>query len=654
MAIVKMKKFTLLAFESQKEQLLEKIQSFSDAEFINLQDESMLENNEELKELRKDEPDEDLAKCEDELSKVKFALQFLENYVPKKSLIQSLRQEIPSYTIDELKDKVLSSNWEQVCQKMKEKEEKLSKIENEKTRLQTAVISLKPYEKFDAPFESLNGFKHTVAFLGSMANQYSDTLEEIFKQNDDSYLEIISKDNQDTYFFALCNKYDSDSIEESLRGCGFTPFKTNEEERPLKLIQDYNEKVSLLDSDKFLLKEELAGYEEELKVLELAYEYFNNLAKRKFVSNKFLKTKKTVMIQGWIPDENSKKFEGIISTIAGEDYYLNLEDVKDEEIDDVPIKLKNNSLNTAFESVTEMYSLPKYNDIDPTPVVTPFYLAFFGMMVADMGYGIVMFVALTLAMKFFNFNDGTKKMLKFFRYLSIPCFIFGLIYGSFFGDIIKFPNLIDTNTDVMTILVLSVVFGLIQIFFGLGMKAYILIKVHHQYLYAFYDVGSWVLALVGLMGYGASFVLNVSPAIKNISIAMAIFGSIVIILTQGREMKSKPAQLAQGLYSLYGITSYVSDLVSYTRLMAIGLSGASIAGAMNMIMKMIPGVGFIILGPLIFVIGHTINLLLSLLSGYVHTLRLTYVEYFSKFYDGGGRPFEPFKTENKYINLKRD
>lgn len=653
MAIVKMKKFTLLAFEAQKEQLLEKLQSFSDAEFINLQDEDMLEKNEELKELRKDEPDENLAECEDELSKVKFALQFLEDYVPKKSLIQSLRQEIPSYSMDELKNKVLSSDWEKVYQKMKEKEEKLSKIENEKTRLATNVLSLKPYENFDAPLGSLKEFKHTAAFLGSVANQYSDTLEKIFTENDDSYVEIISQDNQDTYFFALCNKYDSESIEEALRGCGFTPFKTNEEERPLKLIQDYNEKSSLLDSDKFLLKEELAGYEEELKILELAYEYFNNLAKRKFISNKFLKTDKTVMIQGWIPDEETKNFESIISGILGEDYYLNLEDVKEEEIDDVPIKLKNNSLNTAFESVTGMYSLPKYNDIDPTPVVTPFYLAFFGMMVADVGYGLVMFIALTLALKFFYFDEGTKKMLKFFRYLSIPTIVFGLIYGSFFGDLIKLPHLIDTNTDVMTVLVLSIVFGLIQIFFGLGMKAYILIRAH-QYKYAFYDVGSWVLTLVGLMGLGACSMLQLPAIVKNISIAMAVFGAVVIVLTQGRDMKTKPVQIAQGLYSLYGITSYVSDLVSYTRLMAIGLSGASIAGAMNMIMKMIPGVGFIIAAPLIFVIGQTINLLLSLLSGYVHTLRLTYVEYFSKFYDGGGRPFEPFRTENKYINLKRD
>ena len=650
MAIVKMNKFTLLAFESKKDELLEKLQTFSNAEFINLQDENLLENNEIFRDLNKDKVDSDVAKWEDQLSKVKFAMQFLENYMPKQSLIKSLREEKIALTMSELEAKVFDSNWEEIYEKVKEKENALTKLENEKTKLEGNLESLKPYEGFDAPLGSLKELRQTSHFLGSVSNQYEDNLK---TDLNDCYIEIVSKNNQDIYFLALANKENSKAVEEALRGYGFTPFKSDEEEVPLKLIHDYNERISLIDSDKFLLREELAGYDEEMKAIQLAYEYYNNLVFRKSISSNFLKTESTTLIQGWVPVKQNENLSEIVKEVLGDEYYIKFEDVKEEEIDDVPIKLENNDLNASFEAVTSMYSLPRYNYIDPTPLVTPFYLIFFGMMVADAGYGLLMLIGTLLALKYFNFDASMKKMIKFFMYLSFPTIAFGLMYGSVFGNIVPIKGLIDTNRDVMTILAMSLVFGVIQIFFGLGIKAFVLIKMGRP-LEAFLDSGSWVITLLSLGGLGASGMVNI-PGLKTICIAGAIIGALIIVFTQGRHMETKGGKIGQGLYELYGITSYVGDLVSYTRLMAIGLSGGSIAGAINMIMKMVPGpIGVFIIGPLIFVIFQTVNLLLSLLSGYVHSLRLTYVEYFSKFYDGGGRPFEPFETKNKYINLKRD
>ena len=461
MAIVKMNKFTLLAFESKKEALLEKLQEFSNAEFINLQDENLLEQNEILSELKKDIIDSDIAKWEEQLSKVKFALQFLKDYVPKQSLVKTLRTEKLSLTMDELKEKVESSNWESVYEKVKEKEEGIARLDNDKTKLQTAVSSLTPYEAFDAPLSFLKELKETSYFLGSVANQYEESL---ISELNDCYVEIISKTNQDTYFIALCNKANKDSVEEALRGFGFTPFKTDEEETPLKLIHEYNDRIGLI--------------------------------------------------------------------ILGEDYYLNFEDVKDEEIDDVPIKLENNDLNDSFMSITEMYALPKYDEIDPTPIVTPFYLVFFGMMVADMGYGLLMLIGTIIALKYLKFDDGMKKMIKFFHYLSYPTIAFGAIYGSFFGDLIPLPKLIDTTADVMTILVLSVVFGAIQIFFALGVKAYVLIRAGKP-LEAFMDAGSWAITLISL-GLLAGGMMGNIPMLGTIGKIGAIAGSVLIVITQGR------------------------------------------------------------------------------------------------------------------------
>lgn len=645
-----MNKFTLLAFESKKDELLKKLQTFSNAEFINLQDENLLENNEIFKGLYKDKVDSDVAKWEDQLSKVKFVMQFLGNYVPKQSLIKSLREEKIALTMSELEAKVLAGNWEEIYEKVKEKENKLAKLENEKTKLQGSVESLKPYETLNSPLKSLKELTQTSYFLGSVSNQYEENLKTDLK---DCYVEIVSKNNQDTYFVALTNKENSKAVEEVLRGYGFSPFKSDEEDVPLKLIHDYNERISLIDSEKFLLKEELAGYDEEVEIIQLAYEYYNNLVLRKKISSNFLKTESTTLIQGWVPVKLNEKLATIVKEISGDEYCIKFEEIKEEEIDDVPIKLENNDLNASFEAVTSMYSLPRYNYIDPTPLVTPFYLIFFGMMVADAGYGLLMLIGTIFALKYLNFDTSMRKMIKFFMYLSFPTIVFGLMYGSVFGNIVPMKGLIDTNRDVMTILAMSLVFGVIQIFFGLGIKAFVLIKMGKP-LEAFMDSGSWFITLVSLGGLGASSMVTL-PGLKTICTAGAIIGALLIVFTQGRHMESKGGKIGQGLYELYGITSYVGDLVSYTRLMAIGLSGGSIAGAINMIMKMVPGpVGVFIIGPLIFIIFQTVNLLLSLLSGYVHSLRLTYVEYFSKFYDGGGKPFEPFETKNKYINLKRD
>lgn len=645
MAIVKMNKFTLLAFESKKDILLEKLQGFSEVEFINLQNEDYLEDHEELKELMKDSVDSKYARSEEDLSKVRFTLEFLKKYVPQKSGLKAMREGKRALTLEELKAEVEKSAWEELYEKVKEKDVHLANLDNEKTKLEGEIYSLKPLEGLDVSFEELNSM-NTPYFLGSVAKQYEDELVSGLSKG---YIEIISRDNQDVYFLALANKEDKEEIEEVLRGFGFSAFKTERTETPIKVIHTNMDRIEKIEGEKFLIKEELSALDEEVKYLELAYEYYHNEYTRTLVNTNFLKTDKVSLIQGWIAYSDNDELTRIVKDTLGEDYYLSFAEVKDEEIDDVPIRLKNNDLNKSFENITEMYSLPRYNEIDPTPLLAPFFLIFFGMMVADAGYGLLILIGSLVALKVFNLDDSQKQFAKFFMYLSIPTIIFGFIYGSFFGDFINLDGvkLIDPSKDVNTILVASIVFGVIQIFFGLGIKAYVLIR-DGRPLDALYDVGSWVLTLVSIGVFAMG-----SGSLATIGKYGMIVGMIAIVLTQGRHMKSVGGKLGQGLYALYGITGYVGDLVSYTRLMALGLAGGSIAGALNLIIGMFPTVALIILGPVIFILAHIFNLGLSLLGGYVHTCRLEYVEYFSKFYEGGGRPFEPFKTLDKFIKIKK-
>ncbi len=648
MAIVKMNKFTLLSFESQKDNLLKKLQGFREVEFINLQNDEYIQGKEALEGLLKDEVDSEFAKCEEDLSKARFALEFLRAYVPQKSGLKAMREGKRTLTLTELEEVVNKSNWIDIYSMLKEKEVHLANLENEKTKLEGVIDSLKPLEGLDVSFEDLKSMK-TPYFLGSVSKQYE---EELKSSLEDYYLEIISKTNDDIFFLCLAYKDNEEDVEEILRGLGFSSFKTEQNETPIRVIHQSMDRIEKIESEKFFIKEELETLEEEVETLELAFEYFSNVYSRKTVKNNFLRTEKVSLIQGWIATSDNNDFEKVIKDTLGEDYYLAFEDVKEEEIEEVPIRLQNNDLNKSFESITEMYSLPRYDEIDPTPLLAPFFLLFFGMMVADVGYGVLLLVGSIIALKAFKLDDGQKQFAKFFFYLSFPTIIFGLIYGAVFGDLIKLPALIDTNKDVTTILIMSVVFGVIQIFFGLGIKAYVLIR-NGKPFDAFCDVGSWVITLVsiGVFGYGA-FAGN--PLVKTIGMWCMIIGMVLIVLTQGRHMESVGGKLGEGLYALYGITGYIGDLVSYTRLMALGLAGGSIAGAINLIISMFPGIAFFIFGPLVFILGQIFNFGLSLLGAYVHTCRLEYVEYFSKFYEGGGKPFKPFKTLDKYIKIKKE
>lgn len=649
MAIVKMNKFTLLTFESKKKELLRNLQSFSNVEFINLQSEEVLGKYEELKDLSKDQLDSEYVKCEQNLSKTKSALDFLQKYTPGKSTIQELRQEKTTLTIDELEKRVSESKWEGIVDKLGEKEREIHHLEGQITKLTGEIELLSPWETLDVSFESLRDLKTTSFFLGTISKQYEDGLESSIQNG---YVEIVSRTTNDINILVVVNKENEEEVSEILRGYGFSSFKVEHDGVPMSIITDYKADIEAIRSKIFFVEEELAALEEEENTLKFTFEYFSNKILRMKSVNNFLSISSVVAIQGWVPVDSNDKLNILCKKCLGDDYYIEYEEVKEDEIQEVPIKLKNGDLVSSFESITSMFAYPKYDEVDPTPLLAPFYLIFFGMMVADIGYGILMTLTAIGAIKFFHLQDEQKRMAKFFFYLSLPTIFFGILYNSFFGGIIKLPfTIIDTERDINTIMILSLVFGVIQIFTGLIIKGTMLIKARRT-MDALFDVGSWMITLISIGIFAATTQVSLPSFVKYIAIAGMIIGAVLIVYAGGREEKSVGAKIGQGVYNLYNITGYVSDLVSYTRLMALGLAGGSIAAALNMIIGTIPGVAIFVAAPLIFVLGHLFNLGLGLLGAYVHTARLQYIEYFGKFYEGGGREFKPFKATDKYINIK--
>ena len=342
-----------------------------------------------------------------------------------------------------------------------------------------------------------------------------------------------------------------------------------------------------------------------------------------------------------------------------EEVYVSFEEPTVNAIaEEVPTKLKNHPIVAPFEMLTEMYSLPKYEEVDPTPWMTPFYLVFFGMMVADIGYGLLMFLGAFLVQRFIVLPRSMQRFAKFFEILAVPSIIWGFIYSSFFGNELPkeivgihlpFPILSTTN-DVNTILILSVIFGLIQILVGLFIAAKENMK-RKAYIDAINEGFAWQGILMGIIFVLLGMMVLKNQAFVYLGIGLAVLSALCILIIPIFQSSSKVKGMAKGAYNLYGLTGYIGDLVSYTRLMALGISGGSIGAAFNMLVAFMPPAARFSLGIILIIALHALNMFLTLLSAYVHGARLQYVEFFGKFYSGGGRAFKPFKTAEKYVNI---
>lgn len=408
----------------------------------------------------------------------------------------------------------------------------------------------------------------------------------------------------------------------------------------LEKHQSINERVSSLGFYQEIL---MAHYES------LSHEELREKTKLLFLESEF-----TTYIKGWVMSEDVEAFKSLIHNKLDTPYDLEITEAPLHSLE-VPIKLRNGKFASAFELITNMYSQPRYDEPDPTPIFAPFYAFFFGMMLGDLGYGLIMGIVMFGALKLINLKPGIQSIVRMLMYVSIPTMFWGIVYGSFFGGLIPMTPIIDINNDFNTVLVMALFFGISHLFVALGVRAYIYLR-DYKLRYVLYDVVFWYMTLIGSIMLVSQMFTSIMTPYNFIAIPLTIIGMVGIVLTNGRDAKTPFGKAVSGLYSLYGLTNYVGDIVSYSRLMALGLAGASIGVAFNMMVSMVSGMGVlsVIFGSIIFLIGHTFNLLISGLSSYVHAARLTYVEFFGKFFVGGGKPFKPFVANPTYIKLEKE
>ena len=648
MAIVKMNNFSLFTFDSEKEALLKELQKFRYVHFTDLNEEdSDLEEG-----LHVLEPSRKLEQIETDIQNVKYTIDLFKKYDTRETGIKKMIKGLDTYTYEDLEEKAKLFDYNKNFSKVKEITREIEEIDQSNIKLKSLKKELIPWTKLQFNISMLSSYKLVEIFTGFIPSKLKPSLNEEFKKLEYSYIEYVSEIKGDSYFIAATPLEGDEYFEEILRTHSFSNLNIPTELKPKDEIKKINLKLKENETKKEKIKEQIDILSKTLPEFEIVYEYLLNKKLRYAADSKFQRTDKVNIIEGYIPKDKEEIFRESIRNSIVSPYFLEINEAN-ENSEDVPIMLKNSKFAESFESLTTMYALPKYNGIDPTPLFAPFFLAFFGMMVGDLGYGLLLLIGTLVALKVFNLGKTQKLFVRFGFFLSFGAMAWGLIYGSFFGGIIPMKGLIEPSTEFNRLLIISIIFGGIHLFYALGIKAYMEIR-DGKPLAALYDVGFWYLALMGAIGLLLNFVIDVPSIVGTISMIAMIVGMVGIVLTGGRESDSIGGKIGGGLYSLYGITGYIGDFVSYSRLMALGLSGGFIAAAINMIVAMLFDLGIvgIVMGVVVFIVGQLFNLFLSALSAYVHTSRLTYVEFFGKFYDGGGKGFKTFRNKSKYINVE--
>lgn len=544
-------------------------------------------------------------------------------------------------------------------------------------KLEQQMEALAPWKSFDLPLD-FKGTKKSVAFIGSIQEEISleqitERLGELVPQADTIDVNIVSASKEQTCLFIVCAKKDAEAVEDGLKKLNFVKPPLSSQV-PAKRQQQLEEELSKVRAEIAGAEKAIADMAPDREALKFVMDYYTMRAEKYGVLNGLVQSKRVFLITGYVSVETAPRLEKLLQ----EKYEVVVEFSEPEEKDDVPVILHNNKFAEPVEGVIESYSLPGKGEIDPSMVVATFYYVLFGLMLSDAAYGLIMVAGTAYCLtKFKNMEDGMKKFMKMFMYCGISTAFWGFMFGSFFGDAVNViattffnrpdirlaPIWFEPVSLPMKMLVFAFVLGIIHLFTGLGIKFYSCVR-SGNLADGIYDAIFWYM----LVGGGIVYLLTMSmftdmlgltftlpPIAGTVAAVLAVIGLIGIVLTSGRESKSWFKRILKGLYGAYGITSYLSDILSYSRLLALGLATSVISTVFNKMGSMVGGnIAGAIVFILVFLIGHSLNLAINALGAYVHTNRLHYVEFFGKFYEGGGRKFEPFAIHTKYYKVKED
>ena len=669
MAIVEMRRLSIYSTKNNRKKILEFLQEIGAMEIDEIQ-------SEEVPFEKMDTSGERIRfqKIADEFDHV---IELLGKYDDSKKPLLNLENDV--ITLEEFRE--IEKNRRKYYSQAKDVLELERSIFESKatiTRKQNKIATLSPWSKLDIPLNS-EKTKTTKILIGTFPDIISEErLAEIISEGlgDDIPVtsEILYSENQITNVCVVAYNSVADQVEENMRSCGFSKLPFLSHRIPVKAIEKRENDIVIEEKNIEEAEEKIKGFVDMIPKFKIAADYFRTRSEKYRVLGTLPQSNKVFFLQGWVEAAQAES----ISKLLEEKYGAVVEIDQDDEA--APIKLHNNHFSEASEGVLESYGLPTHGRVDPTFVMSLFYVFFFGMMLSDAGYGIIMALGCAIVLlKFPRMASGTNKMLRLFFWCGLSTTFWGFMFGGFFGDAIDviahtFFGVPETTQvlkplwfapleNPMRLLIWCMLFGMIHLYAGLGMKGYEYLK-NKDIVGFISDVLAWYMFVTGLVlmllptqifASIAQMEFNFPDWLGILSKVITIAGMAIIILMSGRANKNWGLRIALGAYDIYGVTGWLSDVLSYSRLLALGLATGVIASVINSmaIMQGKTVIGVIVF-ILVFIVGHTLNIAINLLGAYVHTNRLQYVEFFGKFYDAGGEPFRPFKTNNKYIEIKED
>lgn len=606
------------------------------------------------------------------------ALDILNEYAPeKKSLFSSLEGKALT---ESHKMRMIGENAEEI---LKDAERILSlnkQIAEDKAgiaRMEAQIESLAPWMKLDVPMRCA-GTERTAVLIGAIGSVLSlealtQALAEKAPQAEAVDLHIVGGDKDQTCIAAVCLKKDEAVLEDGLRALGFARPSQLIDEIPARYADSLRAQTEDLKKDILAAGEELRGCEPRRRELRLLSDYFRLRAQRYEVMGTILQSDKTFLVTGYIPEREVLGLERKLT----KRFELAFEAEDAGEGPEVPVVLKNPKFNSCAEGITESFGLPARGEIDPTSIMAVCYIILFGLMLSDAAYGVIVAVSCFFVLRRYPRMGSTmNKTIHLFMYCGLSTLFWGVLFGGYFGDALAIISKTFFGKEVaaralwfvplddpMRMLLYAMILGVLHMFLGLGIKGYMELK-NKRYLDFVCDVVLWYMMLIGLLLiliptelFGSIVQIQVVfPAwVHLLAKILAIAGAVGILFMSGRESRNPVLRVALGAYDLYNITGWLSDVLSYSRLLALGLATGVIASVVNQMGSMF-GSGLLgaVLFAIVFVFGHLFNMAINLLGAYVHTCRLQYVEFFGKFYEGGGREFIPFRQNTKYVDIKED
>ena len=647
MAIEKMKKLRLMAVRGQKEALLRDLLLLGCVE-VSEPEEAELEPG--IRSCLSKESSE-LLGYRTSHAKLTQAVELLQKYAPAKKPLLSAKPETDSEAI--LDDSTLPQTME-LAEGIIGRDERIRRITAEESRMRGQIESLSPWLSLDYPLECAGTERCSVVLGGIPAAIDVGSAEAALNAAaEEAELVLVNSDKDQHYLVLICLKEELSAALDSLREFSFAAASLGGMSGTAKECTERLEsELAGLAEEKLRLTGEICDQGVHREELELAADRLNAKIACAEAEDRMYGMESTVVLQGWAL---AKKVPELEDCLKKYDCAWELSDPEPEEYPDVPVKLTNNKITNGLNMVTNMYSLPAYDGVDPNPLMAPFFILFYGLMMADMGYGLLMIIAAVVAMKKIRPRAGTLSFCQLLLWAGISTFIMGALTGGFFGDalaqlgkILGKPEgwgelwyLFSPMTDSMTVLIGAMVLGFIHL--NTGMVISVVEKVKKgDAASAVWEEGSlWVIFIgAALMVFDIGSIGGV-PVVLVLGCVMLFYGG-----SRGAKGFGKIASVFGTLYNT--VTGWFGDILSYSRIMALMLAGSVIATVFNTIGGIANSLWLFI--P-VFIIGHALNFALNLLGCYVHDLRLQCLEYFGKFYKDGGKAFNPLAINTKYYDI---